>query len=196
MMRSFGIVVLLAQLMSPLGPGPGTAHTIHPAFVNFTANVNAAGVDSTFVMTAPSSIVNGDMLIAGLSTSGSSNGTTINPPAGWSSCVAAFDAAGAAPRTLVFTKIAKNESGNYTFTVTGGIGTSFFSGSIAHFKNTVAGTDVCGAGNTGTGTTATALSVNSATAFDYLVFIGTSDGLGTLGIPAALRRAGTSLGQP
>jgi hypothetical protein len=158
--------------------------------VNFSANSNS-GAASSFTITAPASIVNGDMLIAALTVSGGGGAATITPPAGFTTCVTEFSP-GTNPRGVAYYKVANNEAGNYIWTASGN--TSFFSGSIAHFKNTQAVPDQCGTGQNGTGTTATALSVNSSTNFDYLIYFGGSDGNGTLGIPAGFTDCGNVTG--
>lgn len=133
-------------------------------------------------ITAPTSIVNGNCLVSAV---GYIVGPIV-PPAGWTTTVAGF---GAGLSSLVlFQKTASSESGNYTFTSSGG---DFISGGIVNVAgNAATCMDVVGTGNTGTGTTATALSITTTKANDLILFFQSNDGVGSEGIPAGFSPAG------
>lgn len=92
----------------------------------------AEGVRTNSTVTAPSGIVNGDILVYGLKIAGASGGPTATPPSGflaWNNLPAAWDGSGISDtyglRIYFWYKVAASESGNYTATHASGDSTAF-----------------------------------------------------------------------
>lgn len=136
-------------------------------------------------ITAPSSIVDGNLLLAGIAHL--TNATKVTPPAGWSTAVTEF-VGSAASSLVVFYKIASAESGNYVFTAP-----SYMTGSVVNISgnNTSTPIDVAGVGQGGGGTTATALSVTTVTANTLIFFFQGTDQSAVPGLPAGYTDAGS-----
>lgn len=153
-----------------------------PAFVNSSSPVGSAN-STTLVLTPPGSIVDGNMLFAGIAMN--SSATSVTPPAGWSVCSAK---AASQQSVATYYKIASSEGGNYTFTFGGA---QYSSGVIVQMSGAASTPDVCGTVNKGTGTTATATSITTTGTADILLYFGSTDGSGAVGIPAGWTSCGT-----
>lgn len=153
-----------------------------PSVTSFSTTASVGGVGSVTI-TAPTSISNGNLLLAGVAYIIG----PITPPAGWSTTVADFGAG--LSRFAVFQRTASSESGDYLFqSASGG---DFVAGGILNIAS-VAGTpiDIAGVGNTGTGTTATYLSITTTKANDLVVAFQGNDGVGSCGVPASFAANG------
>ena len=146
-----------------------------PSFVNNSTPVGSPN-STTLVLTPPSSIVDGNMLFAGISMNQATS--SITPPSGWTAC---SSKAASGQSVATYYKIASSESGNYTFTFGSA---QWSSGVIVQFSGSAAVPDVCGTVAQGTGTTATATSITTTGSSGILVFFAGSDGSGSVGIPS------------
>jgi hypothetical protein len=104
-------------------------------------------------VTAPTGIVDGELLYAGALTNA---GSTVTPPAGWTRLT---DVNVNGSLSGVFWKLAASESGNYTFTGQSGCSISAY---ILRISG-VDGSNPINASNTGTGGASTAYSISGVT---------------------------------
>jgi hypothetical protein len=103
--RAF-LVVLVGLLAAVV---PGVAHAAPPSFVGLTKNT--AKMTTSTTVTVPPGVVNGDILVLGVHSTG-----WLNAPAGWTAVQPAY---GSYSRIQTFYRVASNEPADYTFTTSG-----------------------------------------------------------------------------
>lgn len=140
------------------------------AFRSATTVAYASGVNT--VLTPPTGLANGDILLATVSIGAQTTAPTVTPPAGFTqigTTTSITDPGGFNVKTGVYWKRAASESGNYTFTST----TASRTGTMMAFSGCVtSGSPVdVSSQNTGTGTTLTGTGVTTTNAADGLVYL-------------------------
>lgn len=169
-----GLLTAVAGILPTAGGGGGSI-----AVTSFSNGTNVAFSGISF--TLPTSVSDGNLLVVGIA----SESSTVTPPSGWSP-VGTINVG--ASRISIFSKIAASETGPYAFS-----GGSFFTGSIINITgNTASPIDVVGAGNGGTGGTATAFGITTSQVNELVLYFSGSDGSGSMGIPSGFTDCGNA----
>lgn len=140
-------------------------------FVAATSGDNLAGATSTMIISVPAGVVNGDIMLVGMTIR--DNNPTWAAQAGWTSL--RIDNEGTQSAQAIYYRIASSEPASYTFNLPS---SGKASGGIMAFRgvNTSSPIDVSGGqGNTGANVNCDAPSVSTTGANDMLVgFFGTT----------------------